>query len=59
VTIFKGTGFEPVMMQFLTKDLTAAFIPQQGAPAWITAKLRRAFSSEMADCFGRFLSKLK
>jgi hypothetical protein len=33
------------MMQFLTKDLTAAFMPQQGAPTWITAKFIRNFVS--------------
>ena len=43
------------MMQFLTKDLTAAFIPQHGAPMWTTAKFNRAFVSKTADCFGRFL----
>jgi hypothetical protein len=42
-------------MQFLTNDLTAAFMPQQGAPVCITPKLRRAFPSKTAECFGRFL----
>ena len=47
------------MMQFLTKDLTAAFMPQQGAPKWMTAKFNRTLGITSSTVRGRFLLKLK
>ena len=46
-------------MQFLTKDLTAAFIPPHGAPTRSTPKFRLGLPVWVAMCLGRFWVSIK